>query len=133
MGKFNDSRKLSQRVLCLVIFVAGLMSAGQVTAACKATFKYSVSGTTVTFTNASSSVGKAMYKWIFGDGTAGTNAVSPSHTYANYATAYTVKLYLFDSSTKCMDSPIQSVVTGKATACKASQAHTTTLLTALFS
>jgi len=109
---------LKPAVLALVIFVIGLLSAGNANAACKAAFRDSVVGTTVYFTSTSftASTAHVSLNWTFGDKTTGTGG-KPYHTYSGYSTSYTVCLVVIDSVNKCIDTTCATITTG---ACKAS-------------
>ena len=68
-------------------------------AACAASYTYTVSGKTVTFTNTSSAKNAYSSAWFFGDGSSGSTK-SPSHTYSKDST-YNCCLKIVDSVTGC--------------------------------
>lgn len=81
---------------------------------CLASFGYQVNGMTAQFTNrsiGSSPANPLSYSWDFGDGTPTSNAMNPSHTYANNG-GYIVCLTITDMLTGCQNTFCDSLLIG---------------------
>jgi PKD repeat protein len=106
----HDSVSNCSNTKCITIKTGTSGSSGT----CKARFKYSVSGRSISFTDSSSyaSTGKHYITWIYGDGNTGTGSTA-SHTYTYYDSTYHVCLAIKDSTTGCRDTVCMYIKTGK--------------------
>jgi len=77
------TRKILTQNFLLVCFLtlAPLFFPNKISAQCTASFTYSISGNTITFTNTSTPLSGGNFLWTFGDGTT-SNVVHPVHTYS---------------------------------------------------
>ena len=86
---------------------------------CDAKFTKSISGKTVNFMNQSvPNSFSVSYSWNFGDGSAGSSAKNPNHTYGSYGT-YQVCLTIVDSLTNCWDTYCDTITLTAPAACVA--------------
>lgn len=103
----------------------------ELSAQCTASFSYSVSGGSVSFTSSSSPSGANHY-WSFGNGSS-SSTKNPTHTYSSNGT-YTVCLTIFDSLRQCIDTTCSTVsISGLSTQCRAYFTSRTNGLSASFS
>jgi len=92
---------------------------------CNTSFTYQVNGSQVNFTNTSTVWNQNMttYTWNFGDNSANSNQINPSHTYANMG-AYIVCLTISDSIHNCFDTFCDTVYTNVQGPCLSSFSYT---------